>query len=197
MQKTAIFGGTFNPPHLGHTAMLKGISKMESIGKILVMPAKAPPHKSGDIVSAEHRVAMCRLAFEDTPKAEICEDELKLPGKSYTVNTLEYLSKKGINKPFLVIGADSLVDFHKWYRYKDILSLAELLVYHRGSTNEEVLFEAKSRLKEQGGKITVLDICPPDISSTKIRELLKNGNRVNGLISEKIESYIKKYQLYK
>ena len=89
MKKTAIFGGTFNPPHIGHRFMLEGIASQPEIEKILIMPAKIPPHKS-DVVSAEHRVNMCKMAFCGIEKCEISLEELNLPGKSYTVNTLHH-----------------------------------------------------------------------------------------------------------
>ena len=78
IKKTAIFGGTFNPPHLGHRFMVEGVAKLPEIEKVLVMPAKTPPHKSGEIVSPEHRLNMCRIAFEDVEKTEICLEELFL-----------------------------------------------------------------------------------------------------------------------
>ena len=175
MQKTAIFGGTFNPPHLGHRFMLESIANIADFEKILVLPAKIPPHKSGEILSAEHRVNMCRIAFEGVKKAELCLAELYLSGKSYTVNTLKNFSQKGVKNPALIIGGDSLVDFHKWYMYEEILSLAELYVYKRGGISDEQLFSAKENLEKLGGKITLLDICPPEISSTMVREGLKKG----------------------
>ena len=197
MQKTAIFGGTFNPPHLGHRFMLESIANIADFEKILVMPAKIPPHKSGEILSAEHRVNMCRIAFDSVKKAEICLDELYLKGKSYTVNTLKNFSQKGVKNPALIIGGDSLVDFHKWYMYEEILSLAELYVYKRGGISDEQLFSAKENLEKLGGKITVLDICPPEISSTMVREGLKKGLDQSGFLNPLVLEYIRKNALYK
>ena len=91
MGKIAIFGGTFNPPHMGHKVMLEGISALPEIEKILIMPSKTPPHKSGDILPVEHRVNMCRLAFENVNKVEISLEELSIRGKSYSVKTLNHL----------------------------------------------------------------------------------------------------------
>lgn len=195
-KKTAVFGGTFNPPHLGHRFMLEGISGLNEIGKILVMPAKTPPHKSDEIVSAEHRVNMCRLAFDGVPKAEISLEELSLEGKSYTINTLEHLKQKGIKNPVLVLGADSLVTFHKWYCYKEILSLAELYVYNREGIDENGLISAKNNLEGLGGKITLLSICPPAISSSFIRAALLEGKIPKEFLESSVVDYIGKYSLY-
>ncbi|MBO5105449.1 MAG: nicotinate (nicotinamide) nucleotide adenylyltransferase [Clostridia bacterium] len=194
---TAIFGGTFNPPHIGHSFMLEGIAKLPEIERILVMPAKAPPHKSGEILSAEHRVKMCRLAFEGVPKTEICLEELSLEGKSYTVKTLKSLKQKGTENPILVIGADSLINFHKWYLYKEILSLAELYVYIRRGCSKESLLSAKENLQKLGAKITLLDFLPPEISSTEIRQHIKKGDYDVKLLDIKVLEYIKSQSLYK
>lgn len=196
-KKTAIFGGTFNPPHMGHSFMLKAIAEFPEIEKILVMPAKAPPHKSGEIVSPQHRVNMCRLAFEGLPKAEISLDELSLEGKSYTVKTLEYLREKGIKNPALVIGADSLINFHKWYMFEKILSLCELYVFMRGGMSESKLLSAKENLEKLGAKITLLNVLPPEISSTEIRQNIKKGDCNGTLLDRNVLEYIKSHSLYK
>ena len=197
LKKTAIFGGTFNPPHLGHRFMVEKILSLPEIKKVLVMPAKKPPHKSGEIVSAEHRVNMCQLAFKGMAKTEICLEELFLEGKSYTAKTLEALKNKGIENPVLVIGADSLINFHKWYNFKEILSLAELYVYMRRGCLKENLLSAKENLEKLGAKITLLNVVPPEISSTKIREDIKKGGCDNQFLTPSVLEYINKYSLYK
>ncbi len=195
-KKTAIFGGTFNPPHVGHRAMLEGISALPEIFKILIMPAKIPPHKSGEILSPEHRVNMCNLAFDGVDKAEICLDELYLEGKSYTIKTLWHLKQKGIENPVLVIGADSLINFHKWYRFEEILSLAELYVYRRGGFSEADILKATKKLRDLGGKITLLDICPPEISSSEIREAFFKKENTSKFLSPLVLEYVKEHSLY-
>lgn len=196
MQKTAIFGGTFNPPHIGHRAMLEGISALDEISKILIMPAKTPPHKSGDIISPEHRVNMCRLAFLGVQKAELCLDELDMSGKNYTLNTLLHFKKRGVLNPVLVIGADSLINFHTWYRYEEILPLAELYVYMRDGILDNELLAATEALKAKGAKITLLDICPPAISSSEIRLAFSKGENPDRFLNGLVLEYIKENSLY-
>jgi len=196
LKKIAIFGGTFNPPHIGHRFMLEGIARQSEIEKILIMPAKMPPHKS-DVVSAEHRVNMCKRAFYGIEKSEICLEELNLPGKSYTVNTLHHLIKKGIKNPVLVIGADSLVNFYKWYRYDEILSLAELYLYKREGIDVSVLLSAKKELEKKGAKITILDICPPAVSSTDIRAAFGKAENLKSLLEPNVLKYINEHSLYR
>ena len=197
LKKAAVFGGTFNPPHMGHTFMLRGVAERSEIEKVLVMPAKTPPHKSGEILSAEHRVAMCRLAFEGIPKTELSLEELSLEGKSYTVKTLEHLKQKGIINPVWVIGGDSLINFHKWYEFEKILSMAEIYVYIRRGISKESLFSAKENLEKLGGKITLLDFEPPEISSTEIRQGIKNGSLNKEFLKPSVLEYITQRSLYK
>ena len=196
MQKTAIFGGTFDPPHIGHKVMLEGLSALEDIDRILVMPSKMPPHKERKVSSFEDRVNMCRLAFSGVKKAVIDLTEQKLSGKSYTIHTLEYFKNRGVEYPALVIGGDSLKDFHKWYRYDEILKLAEIYVYGRfGVDNREVSAAAESLIK-MGGKVNLLNIYPPEISSTMVRELISLGKDATHLITKEVNDYIIEKGLY-
>lgn len=197
VQKTAIFGGTFSPPHIGHIAMVKGLAELSEIEKILVMPAKIPPHKDGDVISAEHRVNMCKLAFNGIKKVEFCLDELYLEGKSYTLNTLEHLKTKGVEYPIFVIGADSFINFHKWFCYEKILKLAELYVYSRNGFSFEDIIKTKEDLEKKGAKITLLDFVPPAVASRDIRKMICDDNSVNELLAPSVLEYINKHSLYR
>ena len=194
--KIAIFGGTFNPPHLGHREMLVYLSKAKRFKKILVMPAKIPPHKTGFFASPEDRLLMCKGAFSDIEGVEVSDFELNLSGKSYTALTLEALKEKGIINPTLIIGADSLIDFHKWFCFEDILKKASLCVYYRSGCDERKLLSAKERLEKAGGRITLLDFCPPNISSTVVRELVEKGESISKLVSPHTNDFILKNKLY-
>ena len=196
MLKTAIFGGTFNPPHNGHIAMLNYIAGLPEIEKILVMPANVPPHKDNVIVPAEHRVNMSKAAFSGIKKAELCLLELEMQGKSYTLNTLERLKEQEKENLVLVIGADSLVNFDKWYGYEQILNLAELYVYPRQGVNNSDLLNSKAILEVKGANITLLNFTPPAISSTMVRENVLNKRQINELVPNAVAEYIKEYGLY-
>ena len=196
MSKTAIFGGTFNPPHLAHKDILMHILDLDIFDEILVMPANVPPHKDVVSVSVEDRLNMCRLCFGGFSGVRISDEELKLRGKSYTLNTLEKLKEKGILNPTLVIGADSLVTFNKWYEYKKILSLCNLMVYLRDGVEKDKILKAKAKLEKEGGVITVLDYTPPAISSSEVRQAFKEKGSADGLLSAEVEKYINEHKLY-
>lgn len=196
MKQTAIFGGTFNPPHLGHCEIVKQLAQHPDIERIFVMPVNLPPHKPAEVAPAADRLTMCRLAFSDISKVEIREDEMNIPGKSYTVDTLERLAKQDVMQPLLVIGADSLVTFESWYRYQDILHMADLMVYQRAGTLQNELQQATGRLRAQGGRVVLSEICPPDISSTAVRFYIKNNDSIGALVPAPVAEYIKTKKLY-
>lgn len=195
-KSAAIFGGTFNPPHMGHILMAEELSKDERFDRIMVMPSFIPPHKTGYFASPYHRLEMCKAVFSKIDKVTVSDFELNLKEKSYTVLTLEKLRDEGIKNPYLVIGADSLVNFSTWFRYKDILKLANLIVYRRTGISEEELLSARKALEENGGNISILDICPPEISSTHIRNVCLAGGTLRGLVAPETEKYIKENKLY-
>ena len=194
--RTALFGGTFNPPHLGHHDIVRKLAALPHIGRILIMPVNLPPHKPAEVAPAEDRLAMCRLTFSDLPKVCLREDEIDAQGKSYTFFTLERLAAEGIRNPLLVIGADSLVTFDRWFCYRDILSMAELMVYRRDGVDDRELAQKAETLRRQGGSICLTDFCPPAVSSTAIRARVKNGQPIDRLVSESVAAYIKQKNLY-
>ncbi len=197
MSRIAIFGGTFNPPHLGHRDMIKRILSLNMFDKILVMPANVPPHKDNPPAPFKDRINMCSLCFDDFEQVQISDAELWLEGKNYTLNTLKALKTQGIQNPTLIIGADSLVAFDKWYRYKDILSLCRLLVFKRGGVENQAILSAKAGLEKVGGIITLLDYKPLPISSSEVRLAFEQKGNTEGMLSESVEKYILDNKLYK
>ena len=127
--KIGVFGGTFNPVHLGHLNCLKSVAEQAGLDKMIVMPDRIPPHKQAeDLASSEDRLNMCRLAFADIPCVEISDWELKQEGKSYSVITLRHLKEiYPHDKLFFIMGSDMLLSFEEWYQYKEILSLSALI----------------------------------------------------------------------
>lgn len=196
MGRTVLFGGTFNPVHNGHVALLNALKQLPNAENIWVLPANIPPHKAAAGVSGEHRLAMCKLAFNGLPKVTVSNLELTMGGKSYTLHTLLELQKKGIQQPYLAIGGDSLRDFEKWYEYRRILQLCHLVVCPRAGVQFEEFSKELQRLQKQGATITVLPVQPPKISSTEIRALALAGQSLAGLVPKAVEAYILKNGLY-
>ena len=126
--KTVIFGGTFNPVHMGHIAMIKAAMKKLKPDKLIMMPAHIPPHKQAHNLAPDSaRLEMCRIAAKDIPGVSVSDYELKAGGKSYTVNTLEsYHAAHPSEQLCFLMGSDMLESFLGWYRADRILELSSL-----------------------------------------------------------------------
>ena len=175
--KIGVFGGTFNPVHLGHLNCLKSVAEQASLDKMIVMPDRIPPHKQAeDLASSEDRLNMCRLAFADIPCVEISDWELKQEGKSYSVITLRHLKEiYPHDKLFFIMGSDMLLSFEEWYQYKEILSLSALICVARSHEDIDHIEVKAKQLKAEGGEIIIVKTDPFEVSSTEIRQMLKKN----------------------
>lgn len=195
MAITAIFGGTFNPFHIGHYEMLKALDKQENISEILVMPDRVPPHKECDFLADDNvRIEMCKLATEDFRKADLCLIEFEREGKSYSYDTVMLLKEKNPEKEFaFVCGGDMLVFFDKWYKYELLMKEVPFIVFRRTDTNEKEFCECVSRFRNMGMNITVMDEIITTVSSTQIRGDFKKAKY---LLPEKIFEFLIEKGIY-
>ncbi|MCQ2478553.1 MAG: nicotinate (nicotinamide) nucleotide adenylyltransferase [Clostridia bacterium] len=189
--KIALFGGTFNPFHIGHYEMLSEICKLDYIDKVLVLPTKIPPHKVLDtVVSDEDRINMCELACFDFDKAQLCLAEFEREGKSYTADTVKQLKTVYPNAEFYIaIGGDMANTLTSWYDTEYLFKNASFLAFCR--SDEKIFNESISDLKAQNVNITVIDKKIPDVSSSKLRKKLNKK-----LLPERIYDYITEKGLY-
>ena len=130
----AIFGGSFNPPHLGHLASARGVMEELTPDLLLIIPASIPPHKAMEEGSPDPqaRMKLCRLCFGEIEKAQISDIELRREGKSYTADTLQELMEIYPGAKFtFVLGTDMLLTFEEWYRYTFLLQNMRLAVLAR------------------------------------------------------------------
>ena len=194
-----IFGGTFDPIHLGHRYLAEAAIAEAGLDKLIIMPAKIPPHKAdAKIVSGEQRLEMCRLAFSNLDKAEISDHELGQEGKSYSYNTVRWLKESYPDSRIcFIMGSDQLEVFDTWYRWQDILELADIIVLSReDGLAAEVLEKKAARFTDIPGKVTVIRVKPFEISSTKIRKMLGNNEDCSCYLDKKVIEYIKEEGLY-
>jgi nicotinate-nucleotide adenylyltransferase len=198
--KKAIFGGTFDPIHLGHVNIAYEALYNLQLDKILFMPAGKPPNKmSKKITDAKVRYDLVKRAIEGETHFEISDYEINKKESSYTYETVELFSKlqRSIEWYFL-IGVDSLMDLGNWKNVDRILDNCKLVVYNRaGFTTEEVSKQKKNIEQEFNIKIIFLDMPILDISSTTIRSYIKQGRKVNYLLPNGVEKIINEFQLYK
>lgn len=173
-KKVALFGGTFDPPHLGHLKMVEVALAKPEIEAVWVVPCFE--HPFGKLMSPfEHRLEMCKLAFSSFEKrVRVLSVEKEFKGKSYTFRTLSHLKKKYPNLSFvLLVGKDVMQDVSKWYRYEDLKKEVEWFVLPRGK---------KSMI--------------PDVSATSIRKRVCEGKAVGAFVPENVIEYILKNGLY-
>ncbi len=181
----AIFGGTFNPLHIGHYEMLSALQNDDTIDKILILPDKIPPHKNCEFLTDDQlRIKMCELAAQDFSKAEVNLIEFERQGKSYTYDTVVLLKERFPDFNFsFVCGGDMLVYFPKWYRWEELLRELPFIVFKRSDTDLLEFETSVKYLSELGMKIIVKDEIIPSVSSTQIRNDLKLSKN---LLPEKI-----------
>lgn len=193
--KIGVFGGTFNPPHLGHKRLATEFKNALELDKILIIPTFSPPHKQAqELLSGEDRIKLCEKCF-DTDFFIVSDIELLRQGKSYTVQTLEQLHEMYEGDEFyLIIGSDMLLTFHQWYRWQDILNLCSICVATRENeiSIDKLKTYAKQTLKkdEEKGEINITKISPFECSSTLVRQKIKNGEDLSGVLSAKVIKFI-------
>ena len=189
--KIGILGGTFDPPHMGHILLAKHACEACGLDKLLLMPAANPPHKKR-ITPGHHRLHMARLVAEEYG-FELCDLEYKKQTPSYTFETMQYMNEKyPEDKLYFIIGSDSMLDFEKWYRWKELVKMCGFIV----GVRKEGDFEKVSRVAEEkkqrfGAEIYVMKYPPLEVSSTEIR----SGNGEED-IPPCIRDYIKANKLY-
>ena len=175
--KIAIYGGSFNPPHLGHLEAAKTVCAELAPDKLLIIPDNIPPHKAMDPGSptAEERLALCRIAFRSSPGAEISDMEIRRRGKSYTAHTVREL-REGYpdDELFLVVGSDMLLSFEEWYEFEYLLSECTLAVVSREEDDLDALRAHKALLSEKyAARVHILRHAPLPMNSSEIRVWLR------------------------
>lgn len=198
MEKLGIFGGSFNPVHKGHIYLLKSLKEKLGLSKVLVMPSSVPPHK--DIlekVPDEKRIDMLKKALEGIEGVEISLFEIENGGKSYTYFTLEEMKRLyPESEIYFLVGSDMFLSLDSWFNYPKIMDMAVFCAIPREKENRTLLKEKQKYFESLGYKTEVLDIEPLDISSSLIREKIKKGEKIDGLLPKSVEEYIRNNKLY-
>lgn len=200
MSRIGVFGGTFNPPHLGHLRLAQAAKAQCALDTVLIMPANIPPHKdAADLISSDDRLALCRLTFADDGFV-VSDLELRRTGKSYTVDTMHALRDAFPgDELFLIIGSDMLLSFDRWYRWQEILSLCTLIVLSRDddiSPDTLRVYANETLGLTEGESYHVLLLEPMELSSTMIRETIRQGGDASDYLTAQATAYIKEKGLY-
>lgn len=197
MEQIAVYGGTFNPVHLGHLHLAAAAQEALGFDRLLFIPARIPPHKAAaDLAPGAARMEMLRLAAAEIPNAQVSDIELKSKGKSYTVYTLEKLAALFPESQLtLLMGSDMLLTFDQWFRWRDILALARLAVLSREEDDLSLLQQKAAALAPE--RIRVIPAEPLPVSSTQIRRMIQDGEDPSALLPPAVAAYIAANGLYK
>lgn len=199
MQRIGIYGGTFDPIHVGHLNLCKTMKEKLSLDEILMIPTGTPPHKAATTTKAEYRLEMCELAIKDyglTAKAS--DIEIRREGRSYTFLTMTQLTEEMPDCEFyLIMGADMFMSLETWYRFEDLKKLVTFAAVQRDDVSTDELQAEAERLKGIGCKCVIVSLPAVDISSTDVRNRVAAGEPVEGFVTESVARFIKEKSLYR
>jgi nicotinate-nucleotide adenylyltransferase len=213
-----VLGGTFDPIHLGHIAAADAAQRALALDSIVLVPSRIPPHRAQPATaSAEDRLAMAELAATNRPGWSVSRIELDRDGPSYTYDTLVALADRpdlregetsrrdGFSEPkgtqiFFITGADAFAEIATWSRYPAVLDLANFVVVSRpgitlDSLRERVPSAFGARTFAQT-RVILVEAHTPDVSSTEIRNRVRAGQSLSGLVPETVAAYISARRLY-
>ena len=199
MPRIGIMGGTFNPIHTGHLIIAQQTLVELALDKVWFMPAGNPPHKDTPVIDGELRRRMVELAIEGNSDFELFDHELKKTRPSYSAMTMTELDEAyPENEFYFIMGADSLMDFHKWYHPEVICAHTKLVCADRNNISDDMLEAEKKRLEtDLGATIYLIDTPQIEISSSDIRDRLKDKpSSVRYMLPEKVYDFIIRNHLY-
>ncbi len=190
-----IFGGTFDPIHRGHTEVAKAAAEGFQLTKVLFVPAGRPPHRSSPTeADYEHRYRMVELASKVDARfvASRLEDPSGTRGPHYSIDTFQRVRDNSAagDRLFFVLGADAFAEIRQWYRWRDVFEMVEFIVVSRAG-------EANSGPEvPEGARVHWLDGVDVPISSTALRELLKQGKPADDWLAPAVDAYVRRNELY-
>ena len=198
-KKYGIYGGSFDPIHIGHVALAGSAVRECGLEKLIFMPAYISPFKQDRYVTNGHdRCGMIETVLGINDAFCLSRYEINKGGPSYTIETLRHWKKMLDGELCFILGFDSAVQVDQWYQGEEILRNYHLITAKRPDTDfESGLKIIKSFREKYGAKITVMDMLPVDASSTEVRTRIKEGRPVTGLVPPGVEEYIIEHQLYR
>ncbi len=187
--KIGILGGTFNPIHYGHLILGEQVLGQLGLDRVILVPTYLPPHKSGaGVIAAERRLKMAELAVEDNPHFEVSDIEVRRKGKSYTIDTLRAVKK---NYPsaglFFICGSDLVSEIPTWKDVGEIYKMATFVLAKRPGYGKRL----------SGRRFVKIGVAQVDISSSLIRDLVREGRSIRYLTPDSVIRYIEKNELYR
>ena len=197
MAKIGIYGGTFNPVHIGHINLLQAFIDALNFDKVIVIPTNVPPHKNVSLTAdAQTRLEMCKKAFGFSNVC-VSDIELRRQEKSYSIDTVSQLKVQyPDDELFFLMGSDMFLSLETWYRYDDLKKLITFCAASRNKEDKANLEKHAKRLEENGAKTIVVDIDVIELSSAEIREKVMFGEDYSSLVVPEVAKIIEAKSLY-
>lgn len=197
-ERVGLFGGTFDPPHLGHLILASEAQSQLDLTRLLWTVTPDPPHKQDQFITPlEHRLAMVRLAIEDNPAFELSEIELERPGPHYTVDTIRILAEQNPGAEIVpIIGGDSLHDLPRWHHPQEFVYRAHWVGVMRRPGEDTNLDALERELPGISSKVHYVDAPLLEIASREIRERASAGKPYRYYLPVPVYRYINEHQLY-
>jgi nicotinate-nucleotide adenylyltransferase len=204
-----ILGGTFDPIHYGHLRPAAQVLLALDLAEIRFVPTARPPHRKPPEASYEHRLRMVELAVASHERLRVDDREIRIAGPSYTVRTLESLRAELGERPLcLLIGSDAFRGIESWYQWQRLLQLANIVVIERPGSPLSTVTQLPSwarghvcRNKDElagnsSGLLWLQHVDPQDISASRIRAMIEQGQSIVGLLPDVVWDYIRRNRLY-
>jgi nicotinate-nucleotide adenylyltransferase len=201
-KRVGIIGGSFDPVHTGHLVIAQDALEKLELSEIVFVPAAIPPHKQHiQQADADHRCGMLQLATEADLRFSVSDIEIQRGGISYTIDTVSYLKEQQPNVDWvLIVGSDTLVDLHNWYKIDELLDLCEVAAFLRPGESSLKDIKRKIELSEANRNKLLGNIIEAhliEISSTEIRMRVAEGLGIRYLVPQEVEMYIFEHGLYR
>jgi nicotinate-nucleotide adenylyltransferase len=198
-ERVGVFGGTFDPIHIGHLAAVEDAASLLGLARVLFVPNRVPPHKLGKTISSSaHRVAMVELSIADNAKFEMSLVELEREGPSYTLHTLRQLRDEWPECELLFLaGCDALGALHTWYQPEALLDEFALVIMDRATGSPVDWPSVERRFPHIRERVTVLPVPQLAISADDIRRRVREGRPIKYYVVPLVERYIRSHGLYR
>jgi len=202
--RAGLFGGTFNPIHLGHLRAAEEICEALTLDRMVFIPANIPPHKEGHELAAPTVRERCvAAAISENPLFELSRVELDREGPSYSIDTIKhFVAEYSGAELWFIVGEDAFAEIGSWYQFKELFSLVNIAVMSRppgikahilpSIMEEEFFAEEWGYIHSSGNAVRFVSVTPLDISSTAIREAIRAGRSIRYLVPETVREILEK-----
>lgn len=222
MNRTGLFGGTFNPIHRGHLAVAREVREQFALDRVIFIPSALPPHKRPDnLADAAHRIRMTHDAVSGHQGFAVSDIELKRTGPSYSIDTILHFKRTSSpdSRLFFILGIDAFLEINTWKSFRDLFALIPFIVITRPGTGHQKALENRAIIGDYLGSrvsdgyqhmasestfvdpvyqpVHVYGVTPMDISSTIIRRYVREGRSIQSLVAKNVEAYIQTRGLYR